>query len=149
MTEQGGPMARLVPFAGLALCFAAGIALILGALALPESRTADVGPGRLPLLIGIAIVVLAAVSALRQLVDQIVPEGLEGAGQAGILLALLLVYCVLMPLVGVIVSTIVFMMAVMIWLDGPKRWLRSALVTAGFCGCTYALFVWVIATPLP
>jgi lysylphosphatidylglycerol synthetase-like protein (DUF2156 family) len=145
--------ARLAPVVGAVVSAVAGVALIAGSLQLPPSRTADVGGGRLPLLIGIAIMTMAFLYLIQQLrayPDRLSePEAAHTSSRAAILLGLLIAYCALISLVGMIVATAAFMMAVMLWLDGRARWLRSALTTVVFLSLISALFTWVIATPLP
>ncbi|MDB5505525.1 MAG: Tripartite tricarboxylate transporter TctB family [Devosia sp.] len=145
---EGRP-ARSIPVVAWLVCLGFGIALIAGALILPASRTADVGPGRIPLLVGVAVAALSAVCLIRQLTGRGEAAELAKSRTAMILLVLLIGYCALIPLIGLITSTVIFMMAVMLWLDGVGKWLRSALITIVFAGLIYALFTWVIATPLP
>jgi putative tricarboxylic transport membrane protein len=128
--------------------FVVGSALIIGALRLPGGSAADVGPGRLPLLIGIALTVLSVAYALSARRD--------ASGQAGtatrpalILLAALCLYAALMPVIGALASTALFMMAIMLWLDGWRHWLRSLVISGAFVGLVHLLFTRVISTPLP
>ena len=144
-----GRAARWIPLVAWIVCLALGIALICGALMLPASRTADVGPGRIPLLIGAAVAVLSAICLLREILGRGAAPDVGQGGTAAILLGLLIAYCVLIGVIGVIASTVIFMMAVMLWLDGAGHWLRSALITIVFAASIYALFTWVISTPLP
>ena len=142
---------RFSPSAGAATSLAAGIAIILGSLQLPVSQTADVGEGRLPLLIGIIIVALSLAYAARTFVDQSGTDFvmIRSRANVAILLSLLIGYCAAIPLIGMVAATGIFMLIVMTWLSGWSHWLRSVAVTLTFLMLIYALFTWVIATPLP
>lgn len=138
---------RVVVFGAL-FGLAVGVATIVGALRLPGSTAADVGPGRLPLLIGLALVILSVVYAVLQTRAE-TDEKVATTRPALILLGALFAYCALIPVLGALASTGLFMVAIMLWLDGPRHWLRSVLIAAAFVGLVHLLFTWVISTPLP
>lgn len=134
---------------GLAL-LGANLLLIAGALALPPSRTADIGAGRAPLLIGIVGAVLAI---LLVWTDRGANEAARAErGYPPRMLGFLLVcigYLTALPLIGYVAATMLFAAAAVLVLEWPGGW-RLAIVTAlGFALFVFGLFRAFLSVPLP
>lgn len=130
-----------------------GALVIYLASALPPSRTADVGPGALPLIIGIGLVAISIVLMLqKQVTSRAEPDG-ETIGdqtkRALAALATVAVYCVAVEFVGFFVPTLLFAAAIIVWMDGRVALPRAIVTSLVLCGSTYLLFKVLLDLPLP
>lgn len=60
-----------------------------------------------------------------------------------------LLYTVIFEWLGFVLSTIVFLMSMLMVVNGPKKWLLNAVVTVGFSLGAWYLFVQVFQISLP
>ncbi len=141
--------------AGL-IFFCCGAAMIWGALLLPESRTADVGAGRLPLIIGLAIMAMSALVAASgffalEAAASGQPAEADERPQAGAFLLMLgtLAFVLAIDHFGYLVASTVFILA-FVYLASTRRRAFTAVATwACSTAFTYLLFQLILDLPLP
>ena len=94
-----------------------GIALIIGARALPKSAVIDIGPDFMPTVIGVIIVILAAIllaeslKGLKANIAKAEAEGKDDSDYKRVLLSLILslIYVFVLQPIGFIISTLVYL----------------------------------------
>jgi putative tricarboxylic transport membrane protein len=117
---------------------------------IPSLEIGDpLGPKAFPRLIGVALLIAAAMLALEMWRER-GKAGANGAGAAPFdpavvkVLAVVViwfgVYCAALERLGFILATFAFLLPMMAWFN-RGRWLANALSAAGFSVMTYWLFV--------
>jgi putative tricarboxylic transport membrane protein len=110
---------------------------------------ADIGPAAVPrLMAGLVIllgVVQLVISLSRRKSDRIIIPNKRGLA-AGVILIFLYVF--LMPIVGYLYATPLFVFILM-GLLGNRKWLQMILVSAAFTGIAYAIFYKFLRVALP
>jgi putative tricarboxylic transport membrane protein len=147
-TEDGPgmrPVGSLIP---PLLTFALGVAVVVISMSLPPGGlSADPGPGSLPRMVGIALILLSIYLLFKREPHERLPRG-EGAVRLVLTLVLTLGYILTMRPLGFLTATAVFLAALMVVI-GLRRPLviigLSILLSAG----VYGLFRYGLEVPLP
>lgn len=72
----------------------------------------------------------------------------EGIGRSFALIAIVVAFVVLLPLLGYLVAMPLFLVAGL-WANGYRRWLISVAFAVGFTAATYAGFAYALGVILP
>lgn len=133
-----------------------GIFTFVNALEIKPLMTKDLGSGFMPKVIGVSLVVIAAIKLVltltnkKELKNETSNNDIDQKG--GLLtIGLFLFYVVTFEMLGFIVSTVVYLFFQMLILSNDKN--RNCklfgLISVAFSVGVYALFVYVINRPLP
>lgn len=146
-------------FSGIVLA-AFSVGYIIYAFHYPWGSLANPGPGFLPSILGIVLLILSLNLVLRR------PEGREQGnseeaaaqveGTSGwkrelkplLTVLAVIVYIFLLPWIGYLMDS-VFLMLSGIKIAGERSWLKPLVVTLGVSIFTYLLFVAWLEVPLP
>jgi putative tricarboxylic transport membrane protein len=151
-------MNKNVPFTGAVLVV--GLVYLATAIQMPRGSIAYPGPGFYPSVVGVFLVLTAAVcfgialwdarkerSATAPTVAE--PENTKRIGTPTLqLLALLVFYAGSLPYIGFLLSISVFLLLSM-RIFGYQNWTRSIVVTVLIAGASYMVFVHWLSVPLP
>jgi len=117
---------------------------------IPSLEIGDpLGPKAFPRLIGVVLLIAAAMLALEMWRERGKPPAKGGAAAAfdptvvkvlGVVVIWFGVYIALLERLGFILSTFVFLLPMMAWFNRGK-WLANTLTAAAFSALTYWLFV--------
>ena len=131
------------------LLFGAGYTVV--ALGLPLQSALGPGPGFVPLLIGLLIVICAAWALLTRTaaipMDQPFPRG-EEAGRVPLLVALLAAYVVLLVPLGHLLSA-TLMASASAWVLGRRPWWLALGIGIVLSVGSWVLFDLLLGMPLP
>ncbi len=135
---------------------AAGFVLLVGgagflvyAARYPIDTPANPGPGLFPLMVGAALVILAAIQVVRSIRKGAPAAAEEGADErpagaretgAALMVALLVVYLLAVTRLGFFASTFVFVVAAS-RLMGARVWGKPLALSAGIAIFCYLLFI--------
>lgn len=143
--ERGGVLtARIGALVPLALgVFGLVVAIGLG----PGSLSAP-GAGLWPLVISIVMIAASAVAVIRAKHDDDVEAFDRGITTVGLSVASLLAYAALLPVVGFEIPTALLLF---FWMKilGKERWRSSIVVSVVATAVVYALFILLLAVPIP
>lgn len=125
------------------------LAVLFESRKMPLVYHTAIGPGFLPVGASLTLIVLSAlmfIGGLRRTVDEDRriewPRGRGLAQMTGVIAALVF-YTVMMPILGYVLSTFAFTF-VLIWLLGSYRWSRSAGMGLAITLSSYLVFnVWL------
>ncbi|WP_052365923.1 tripartite tricarboxylate transporter TctB family protein [Geomicrobium sp. JCM 19055] len=67
----------------------------------------------------------------------------------GVILALCLLYTLIFERVGFFLSTVIFLAAIMFFLNGKKKWLLNIIVTLVVAGSSWYVFSYLLEISLP
>lgn len=148
----GGVRKSLLGLAGFGL--ALGVLYLVETLRYPRGTAAQPGPGLYPLLLGFALVVACAGTALEEWLGRrsgremsIWPPGVAGLRIGAILLASS-GYVVLLPYLGhVLLGTLALLVVFRVM--GMRRWLIGLVVAAFMAFGSYYVFGVLLGVPLP
>jgi hypothetical protein len=132
--------------AGLLVCVL-GIAIALGALDLRIGTPARMGPGFLPLGLGVLLAVIGsriALGALRQ--GEPLPPLVRPRALA-VLVAAFLAFAFLIEPAGLILAAITAVFVASFAMPG-RRWLEAALYAVALAGFAYLVFIVLLEMPL-
>lgn len=135
------------------LFLAFSIVMIIFARELKPMMKNDLGSGFFPMVVGIAMCglsVLRLVLAIREKETEVKKSGDDLMGGLGTLI-LIGGYCIAFNPVGFIISTIIYLFLQILLLTPKEKrnWLVISLISLIAPFAFYALFVYVINTPLP
>jgi len=137
-----GTWAATLIFTGL------GVGLIAASLGLPSPRDSnDPGLAAMPQVVGVLLIVLAALNLSRPTAEDPLPGG-WAAGRVGGVLIMLVAYSFLMPHVGFIASTTVFVAGVLV-IGGVRRTWVLVSYAASLGLAVYFLFDQGLSVALP
>ena len=147
-------MARLI-FPIILLLF--GLVYLIFTLNLPKSNIGDPNsPMYFPLLIASLLIVMSAIYFIQELRKRsenftAFAQLLERATLLRIIFTIVfaLVYALLFEPLGFLISTILFLGAVLFLINGFKRWLQNILVTIIFSAITWYTFSQLLDVSLP
>jgi putative tricarboxylic transport membrane protein len=161
MTKPGGPGATPGPLLGLRI--AAVALLVLGSVVLNAAFQITraggysvVGPGAVPIAVGIALIVLSVLFILRTTVlpDVDLFEHVRAAEAAThwptalLVIGLLIAYALALGPLGYIPATAAFL-PVGAWLMGSRRTLRDAVIGICLAIVVYVAFTYLLGLRLP
>lgn len=131
-----------------ALCLALSVALMAYTFTLPSpAQPSDPGVTALPRMIAVLIGVLSLIILARPEEGEAMPRGGEVL-RVSITVVLLLLYGVVMDVVGFVITTVVFLLAVLL-LIGVRRPTTLALVPLGVSIGLFYLFRTLLEVSLP
>jgi hypothetical protein len=119
------------------------------ALGLPLTQIGRPGPGLFPVVVGTLCLTAAAGiawEARRELAP--VPEESRGGARAGLLALALAGFCLALPWLGYLVTTLLLLTAV-VRLAGESRWPVAVATAVAFTAGSAYLFGRVLGVPLP
>jgi hypothetical protein len=127
-------------------------AYLVTALGFPRGTSAQPGAGFYPVLVGAGLCAVAAVftaGAVRRrwtVRRQALPAGAQG--RVASTAAAVLGFCALLPWIGYLATTLLFVGAVY-WRLGERRWRRVLVTAAASTAVSYYLFGVALGVPLP
>ena len=138
------------------LMLAFGIFFLIQARSIPQKIESDVGSGYVPSFICICMIVVAAAKLIITLTrkdpfDDVKEEGLGSTTGGVVTILIMLVYMLLFEPLGFIVSSALFLFALINWFANSEN--RNlplfAVISVVMPVAIAALFVYVIKMPLP
>ena len=135
------------------LFLAFSIVMLIFAKDIEPMMKNDLGSGFFPMVVGIAMCALSAlrlILAIREKEKEAKKSGDDLMGGLGTLI-LIGAYCIAFSPVGFIVSTIVYLFLQILLLTPKEKrnWLVISIISVVTPFAFYALFVYLINTPLP
>lgn len=137
------------------LCIALGAYVVITSLGYPKAEaygTGAPGPGLWPGIVGAGLILAALwvlVKALRTPAEdqgQITVWG-EGPKRVYVTMAILVVYCYLLPIVGFIPMTIVMMFIFVHWF-AKYKWYATLAIAVATAVVIYAVFKYALNVPI-
>ncbi|WP_169310957.1 tripartite tricarboxylate transporter TctB family protein [Cereibacter changlensis] len=147
--DRTRPVSELV--AG-AVCLAASVAFLVAARALPEGHSSgDVGPGALPLQIGIFALVcsLAYLGLTLRGSFAAVPGQFAQSHRAGLALGIFVLALVAVPWLGLALAIALASALTTLLFDGLHRLLRAVATGVGIWLIAVLLFQMLLGLPMP
>ena len=133
-----------------------GAFMLIQAKAVPHKIQSDVGSGYVPTFIAICILVVAAAKLIITLVRKNADDNEKEKGDSSTLggvvtIGIILVYMLAFEPVGFILSSVVFLFALMNWFANSenRKPVLFAVISILLPVAVDALFVYVIKMPLP
>jgi putative tricarboxylic transport membrane protein len=130
---------------------AVGVLFIIGSKHLSSSSYGSVvGPDIFPMILGIILVLLS----IRLFYETMIESGGQGKQETLqykpflIILIATLVYILTLESVGYVITTFLFLFVCFQTME-RSRWITSLMISAGFSGIVYFLFVEVLKGTLP
>ncbi len=129
-----------------------GLFVIVQSLSFPRGRAGIPGPGMVPIMIAVLMIVASAslvLSTLRMTSAEDVPLGLRSEGHRRVYLcmAILVLYLILMPQIGFCIASFLLLFGLIKWFGNYRYWV-CAVVSAFLTGIVFGLFSEVLHVPL-
>ena len=129
-----------------------GLLVIAQSLSFPRGRAGIPGPGMIPIMISILMIIASislVISTLRMTPAENVPLGLlsEGNRRVYLCMAILVVYLFLMPRIGFCVTSFLLLFGLIRWFGNYRYWF-CAVVSVFLTGIIFGLFSEVLHVPL-
>ena len=116
----------------------------------PAGQAGVPGPGIFPIIIAVALVVMAVMIILHYVrlkedtpIDWVKPDNLRAYLAMGAMIA----YILVIPLVGFYVTSLVFLMAMIRWFS-KRSYVYTGAVSVCIMGFVYAVFTLLLRVPL-
>ncbi|MFC7364017.1 MULTISPECIES: tripartite tricarboxylate transporter TctB family protein [Bhargavaea] len=134
-----------------------GLAFLISAMNLPKASLGNPnGPLYFPLGISILLIALSIIYLIQELrkvreANEHIRELFSGRTPVLILSTIVLgvVYALIFEPLGFLVSTILFLGALLFVVNGPKRWVSNIIVTLAFSFMTWYAFGELLGVSLP
>jgi putative tricarboxylic transport membrane protein len=127
-----------------------GSLAVLGLVALVEAlrlRDGWTGARLMPAVVGMTLVLLGMAHARVPFAAEVWPDA-AGGRRVVVLLVLLILYVALLPPLGFLLATALFVLPLVRGL-GPTSWPVAALAAAGIAGASHVVFKHWLGMPLP
>ncbi|HEC2221047.1 TPA: tripartite tricarboxylate transporter TctB family protein [Staphylococcus delphini] len=139
------------------VCFIVGVTYLLLSLNLPISRIGDPqSPKYFPILIASLLIVMSIIYFFQMLRDKnvsfnefkafLTPLALK---RIGLTCLFILIYTVIFERIGFLISTVLFLAAVMFLVNGFQHWLKNLIVAIVFSGVAWYTFAQLLDVSLP
>ncbi|MCI0546844.1 MAG: tripartite tricarboxylate transporter TctB family protein [Candidatus Rokubacteria bacterium] len=130
------------------------IAYLVTALGFPRGTSAQPGAGFYPVLVGAGLCIVAAVFTLQAArgrwamarTPATAPAG--GHERVAVTMAAVLGFCVLLPWIGYLAATFLFV-GLVYWRLGERRWSRVLVTALATTAVSYYVFAVALGVPLP
>lgn len=147
-------MSRLV-FPVLLILF--GVVYLVVTINIPKSNIGDPNsPMYFPMLVGLLLLIMSMVYFYQEFKKRheeftAFSQLLERKTFIRIILTIILtvIYALIFEHLGFLISTIIFLGAIMFLINGYKRWLQNILVTVIFSGIAWYTFAQLLNVSLP
>ncbi|EGQ3639587.1 tripartite tricarboxylate transporter TctB family protein [Staphylococcus pseudintermedius] len=139
------------------VCFVVGVIYLLLSLNLPISRIGDPqSPKYFPILIASLLIVMSIIYFFQMLRDKnvsfnefkafLTPLVLK---RIGLTCLFILIYTIIFECIGFLISTVLFLAAVMFLVNGFQHWLKNLIVAIVFSGVAWYTFAQLLDVSLP
>ncbi|HGH0816062.1 TPA: tripartite tricarboxylate transporter TctB family protein [Staphylococcus pseudintermedius] len=139
------------------VCFVVGVIYLLLSLNLPVSRIGDPqSPKYFPILIASLLIVMSIIYFFQMLRDKnvsfnefkafLTPLVLK---HIGLTCLFILIYTIIFERIGFLISTVLFLAAVMFLVNGFQHWLKNLIVAIVFSGVAWYTFAQLLDVSLP
>ncbi|WP_412549527.1 tripartite tricarboxylate transporter TctB family protein [Staphylococcus pseudintermedius] len=139
------------------VCFVVGVIYLLLSLNLPISRIGDPqSPKYFPILIASLLIVMSIIYFFQMLRDKNVSFNEFKAfltplvlNRIGLTCLFILIYTIIFERIGFLISTVLFLAAVMFLVNGFQHWLKNLIVAIVFSGVAWYTFAQLLDVSLP
>ncbi|ELN1807735.1 tripartite tricarboxylate transporter TctB family protein [Staphylococcus pseudintermedius] len=139
------------------VCFVVGVIYLLLSLNLPISRIGDPqSPKYFPILIASLLIVMSIIYFFQMLRDKNVSFNEFKAfltalvlKRIGLTCLFILIYTIIFERIGFLISTVLFLAAVMFLVNGFQHWLKNLIVAIVFSGVAWYTFAQLLDVSLP
>ncbi|GAK08485.1 tripartite tricarboxylate transporter TctB family protein [Geomicrobium sp. JCM 19038] len=133
------------------------LALAILTLQLPHAQLGNpYGPMYFPLVVSVGLFLFSVIDLIKtrhhfgkENEDLKALLKKETLFTLGVILALCLLYTIIFERLGFFLSTVIFLVAIMFFLNGKKKWLLNIIVTLVVAGSSWYVFSYLLEISLP